>query len=56
MRAGVAVCDRCGSEVAHWRDTTRNGRPAALGVDCGCVARWLHWRELWEYEVTGVIG
>jgi hypothetical protein len=33
----------------------RNGESALLGVDCGCYSRWLHWRELREFEDTGVI-
>lgn len=49
-------CDRCKTEVSWGRDCTRNGEPAFLGGSCGCVERWLQQRELWEFEVTGVVS
>jgi hypothetical protein len=33
----------------------RDGKLAVLGIDCGCYGRWLHWRELTEYEATGLL-
>ena len=50
-----ALCVRCGAWVASWRDMQRDGEPAVLGVSCGCYGDWLQHRELWEFEVTGVV-
>jgi hypothetical protein len=49
------VCDHCSATVSWGRYMTRGGNPAFLGGSCGCFARWLHWRELREFEDTGVI-
>lgn len=51
----VAECSRCGAQVRQTRAMIRRGERALLGVECGCFPRWLHWRELREFEDTGVI-
>jgi hypothetical protein len=48
-------CSRCGAVVTQWVEMTRRGEPAVLGVTCLCYATWLQHREIWEFEVTGVV-
>ena len=49
------TCGRCGADVHGTAAMIRRGQPVELGIGCGCLARWQQFRELWEFEVTGVV-
>ena len=49
-------CDRCKTIVRRTAAMVKDGMRVPLGIDCGCYGRWLHYRELWEFEATGVIN